>query len=221
MLRNATCQPGGLAIIIFFLLALPAYSVDEMVFRWALIKHHDSAPDQVVDFSETPVVRSGDEFRVFIEPLSGAHIYLYLYDSEKNLSLLFPADFSVFSSDEYNGQASYIPPPGNWFTIPNSTGTERFYLLASEQRLEALEQLTTDYYASPHAESRAALWTEIKSLRKKYSQLTAEAEVGVPIAGTIKSYGNITPDLPANGPVRAVEVHAHQFYGKTIRLKHE
>ena len=221
MLKNTIYRFCGLAGILFLLSSLPSYSAAEMLFRWAFIKHHDQAPDQVLDFSKPPLVKSGDELRIFLEPLSNAYIYLYLYDSGKKLSLIFPADFAVFASDDYSGHAKYIPQRGNWFTVEDPTGTERFYLLASERRLDSLEQLTRDYYADVNAGSKAALLTEIKSLRKKHSHLTAEAETGVSIAGTIKSFRGIASNTPVDGRIEAIEVRARHFYGKTIRLKHE
>lgn len=215
-------RKNNLANILFFLLLVPfsSYSVDELTFRWAFIKHSNKVIDPVLDFSKEPVVNSGDKLRIYIEPLNKAYIYLYLHDSSKNLSLLFPADFVAFTSDTYNGQANYIPGINKWFTLLGPPGIERFHLIASRQRLDLLEHLTLDHEAENNSKTKAALLSELKNLRKTHSNLTTEAEIGISIAGTIRSIETV-PAIITGKKFEPTEVRAQQFYGKTIRLNHE
>lgn len=220
MLRNSILKICSLTGLFICLISLSAFSDEEILFRWAFVKNNSMHQDQMLDFSSIPVVKSGDEMRIVLEPLSNAYIYLYLYDSSKNLSVIFPDNFSQFDSKDYNGNVYYIPDQG-WFSLVDPTGKEHFYMLASSLRQERLEQLTLAYKLNPNAETRAAVLSEIKSLRKKHSKLTAEAEVGLSIAGTIKTFRGPGQNASTADTIKPTEVRAKRFYGKTIRLKHE
>ncbi len=149
-------------------------------------------------------------------------MYLFLYDAEGSLQLLFPERFEVFTEPSYTQNQFFIPEGENWFALDNAKGVERFYLLASRERLSSLESLTLAYQkvsgegkSSTNAigAARQAVLDEITQLRTKHSQLTMAAEKPVTIAGG-------TRGINASVAKAATRIEADEFYTKTFRLEH-
>lgn len=194
----------------------PAESIS---FKWAFIyKESPAAEEKVIDFSGTPRIKSGGQLRIYLDRAENTYLYLFLEDSGKDVALLYPE-----SPDQYGTKApprpgpAFIPGAAEWFDIDDSTGPEKFYLLASSTRLTRLEELTSNALAQEgNPELRAQVLEEIKNIRKAHSTLASGAEKGVPIAGTIR-----TRDLSSQIGGIATQVEAETFYGKTLRLEHE
>ena len=102
-----------------------------LTLKWALIGLEKGGTKRVIDFSATPSVRAGDRLQVYIEALTSAHVYLFLYDSNKNLTLLYPENPRAPAAPGGEGGGRILPAEDEWFTFDEATGEEQFYLLAS------------------------------------------------------------------------------------------
>ena len=213
------------------MLLLPAaWTVSQDVqlqFNWAFVKREPNGSAQPIDFSERVSVSPGDLFKVHIQPVKNAFIYLFLHDASGDLKLLFPNRFEDFEGRGYVDTQFFIPAGENWFTLDSTKGTERFYLLASSKRLTNLESLTTvcqkaaqsrSKNASSADAARQAVLDEISRVRRVHSKLTIVAEKPVTMAGTERG---VNPPS-ANSPIAklATEIEAVDFYTKTFRLEH-
>ena len=213
-------------LIVFFLLrvgSLGADSAGELVFDWAFVKRGLDGEAGSIDFSRRVRISSNDLFKIYIQPLRGAYIYLYLYDVQKELYLLFPERFEDFDDRDYLGQKYYLPDGDAWFSLDDSRGVEKFYLLASVERLTRLEALTEEYtllYDNRKGSSgetntaRQRVLDEIVSIRKQHSQFVITAEKPVPIAGGVRGQNADLEKL-------ATRINAEGFYTKTLRLEHK
>jgi hypothetical protein len=183
--------------------------------RWAFIRQEKGGKGRVVEFSPPPVVRAGDQLQVYLEPLSRIHLYLYLFDSSRDLALLYPP--APKAAPAPAGEQLLLPGEGRWFTIDERTGEEQFFLLASVARLPRLEDLTAALLRKPgDPEAKARVLDEIKDLRRRHSAVTGTVEKAVPMAGTFQ-----TRALDGSIIGSATEVEAAVFYARTLRLKHE
>jgi hypothetical protein len=190
----------------------------QLQFNWAFVKRALNGSPRAIDFSEKVAISPGDLFKIIIQPVKNAFIYLFLLDASENLQLLFPDRFTDFDSLSYLNAQTFIPTGENWFTLDSAQGTERFYLLASYKRLSSLESLTLAYQKaakgknSPDA-ARQAVLDEISRLRRAYSQLTTAAEKPVTIAGGTRGANEAAAKL-------ATQIEASNYYTKTFRLEH-
>lgn len=184
-------------------------------FKWAFIHRINYSDVEVLDFSKKVTLFSGDCLKIFVKPIQNAFIYIYLYDSQKQLSLLFPESFKDFEKNYRSGE-SYFVPGEDWFILDENLGIETFYLLASETRLTDLEKLTMEYLNAPKRKKeklKLNVLLEIKTVKKNFSQFKTVAEKPVPIAGSVRG-------INENIEGKAYQVEALQFYGKTLRFEH-
>jgi len=192
-------------------------TVGQISFRWAFVHHSPDSKKEIIDFAERPKVSSGDKLQIYLRPESEVYLYLFLYDTHRDLYLLFPESSDYYENMRLEEEDIYIPGKYDWFEWDDSKGTERIYLLASNKRLTDLEEKTERYISSDRdGKLKSQLYDTIVSLRKQRSNLTAPSEKPVAIAGTVKTRG---PGSWLAG--KAILVEAESFYSKTLRLKHE
>jgi hypothetical protein len=194
----------------------------KLAFNWAFVTRGADGSSSPIDFSERVSVTPGQLFKIYIQPAQNAFVYLYLHDASGELTLLFPGKFDAFDDKAYTGNQFFIPEGENWFQLDGTRGTERFYLLASAQRLKSLESLTAAWLtlndnpkssATAKASARQAVIDEIGRQRKQHSQLTIAAEKPVTVAGGTRGINTSAAKL-------ATRIEASDFYTKTFRLDH-
>jgi hypothetical protein len=194
----------------------------KLSFTWAFVKRATDGSAVPINFSERVNVMAGDLFKIHIQPAASSYVYLILQNASDDVQLLFPGGFDLFEKASYAQTRYFIPDGDNWFTLDSAKGTERFYLVASAERLRALESLvlihlkTTSNQKSTVAArnaSRQAVLDEIKRLIKEHSQLAVAAEKPVTIAGGTRGINEAVTKL-------ATRIEAAGFYSKTFRLEH-
>ncbi len=189
----------------------------DVVFDWAFVRRGPTGAPVRVEFAERVAVARGDLFKVHIQPIAkGTFVYLFLHDAEGNLELLFPDRFEAFQEPGYAGTPAFIPPGEDWFALDGSSGTERFYLVASSQRLRNLERLSADLRAAAPTgipAARQRVLDEIAALRREHSKLAVAAEKPVAIAGGTRGISDTVEKL-------GTRIEAVRFYTRTFRLEH-
>jgi hypothetical protein len=188
----------------------------QTAFNWAFVKRAADGSPVPMDFKERVAVAQGDLFKIYLQPVQNAFVYVFLHDAQGDLQLLFPEKFADFERATYLNTRYFIPEADNWFALDNARGTERFYLVASSERLRPLESLFLSYdKASAGAKSaaRQAVLDEIARVRKEHSQLTIAAEKPVTIAGGTRGINAAIQKV-------ATRIEAAGFYYKLFRLEH-
>jgi hypothetical protein len=184
-----------------------------------LAKQADATPVAVETHT---VLNSGDRIKFFLEPKSDAYFYLFHLGPHGGLSLLFPPDLKKRQAPP--GQPLYVPEGSLWFELDATSGTEKFFFLASKSRLSGLENLyahhTTLKDRADIQSSTQAILNEITSMSKQRRSLAAPAEKPIRIAGKHRAPSKTdSAALPDITPF-AKEIVAQGFYSKTFTIDH-
>jgi len=207
-----------LALIILLAASTAALHAQQAstAFNWAFVKRAANGSPAPIDFRERVSISPGDLFKIHVQPIRGAFIYVFLHDAQGELQLLFPEGFSLFDARTYQDTGYFIPEGDNWFTLDSARGTERFYLIASSDRLRKLESLVRSHdkaSASAKNAARQAVLDEIARVRREHSQLTMAAEKPVTVAGGTRGINTAIQKV-------ATRIEAPGFYYKLFRLEH-
>jgi hypothetical protein len=203
------------------LLALGAQNAT-VSFTMAFVKRTPEGLPARVDFSERVNIAPEDAFKIFLQPSAGSYVYLVLHDAQNDVQLLFPQSFTAFESPGYAQGRTFIPAGDDWFALDGTKGTERFYLLASVERLRTLESRIAAYQKAVSRQSstttaigaaRQAVLDEIRQLIKSHSGLAAAAEKPVTVGGGTRGTTEAVERL-------ATRIEAGPFYSRTFRLDH-
>lgn len=208
-----------ISLLIPHLLSAEQGENDDLVFRWAFLLRDDNGSLTVLNHKDpsTPL-KTGDTFKIFLQPVKNAYIYLFLYDAEEEFYLLFPESFEKGMQEE---EYYYLPDDTNWYYIKEGEGTEKFYLVVSSARLFEIEELYKEYAelmtkkVSPdriHNAKHRVIET-IEILLKEETVFSGIVERPYPVAGEWRA--SLDDD-----PFNAVEVKTERFYAKKIRLTH-
>jgi hypothetical protein len=211
----------GLALLLVITAGLAAQGA-KLSFTWAFVKRAADGSAVPINFSERVNIKAGDLFKIHIQPAASSYVYLILQDAADDVQLLFPDSFDQFGKTSYAQSRYFIPDGDDWFTLDNAKGTERFFLVASSERLGPLEALVNTLQKTASNQkstvaaknaARQAVLDEIKRLIKEHSQLAAGSEKPVTIAGGTRGINEAVAKL-------ATRIDAAGFYSKTFRLEH-
>lgn len=171
--------------------------------------------------SET-TLNVGDRLKIFFEPKSDQYFYLLHISSQGELTPLHPP--AAQKAMVAKGTQLFIPSGGNWFELDGHAGQEKFFFIASAERLDRLEELCTRHMTlrdKPDVlSSTDAILDEIKRLRQQHRPLSAPAEKPVRIGGSVR--GEQQPSaaaVPDLTPL-ATEVTAPGFFTRTFSIEH-
>jgi hypothetical protein len=209
------------ALLLVLLTAAPfVHAAPPLRFTWAFVYRGSDETTRAIDYA-SPIMhlRSGDRLRVHLRPLAPCYMYLLLHDSRKDMYLLFPD--SLPSAEGAAVEHPLVLPSGDsWFRLDEHRGTEKFYLIASSSRLQALEEAAARTWKDgPGLDSptrlvpRHPVLDEIRRLIRQASGLAEAAQRPVSVAGEVRG-------IEEESEVRGVEVETGALYVRTIRVQH-
>ena len=151
-------------------------------------------------------------------------VYLIYRSSQNEIKALFPHRFEV-NDNEYNISQNYYIPIGNqWFELDDHVGQEKFYLLASADRLSELEAIINKYESADPARQPVIankIQLEIRKLRKKHLKSKSYAERPVNIIGDLRGIEEIEKDYSYDVANFAIEISADTLYSRTFTIDHK
>jgi hypothetical protein len=168
-------------------------------------------------------LKSGDQIKFFVKLKDTCFVYVIYHSSQGELSTLFPFRFEPQSTRGRTLEKHYIPQGDMWFELDDNPGQERFYLLASTQRLEGLETLINRYEATDptrKAEVATKILAEIKKLRRRHRKFRTYAERPVNILGHLRGADKVKKPGHPDIAKFAVEISAKDFYSRTFTIDH-
>jgi len=193
-------------------------------FQWAFgaLKKANGSKFEAID--RDTVLKTGDQIKFFLNVDKNCFVYLIYSSSQGELSVLFPYRFKLRSSEYTLAGHHYIPGGNQWFELDEHTGEEKFYLLASANRLTQLEAMINDYESADAAKKPTlaqAVLAEIRKLRKEHLKFKTYAERPVNIIGNLRGTEKAETAEPQDIAKFAVEISADTFYSRTFTIDHK
>ena len=200
-------------VVLPVILSGPVLGGESVSFSWAFFLKPEGGQVKSLDFETPEPVSGGELLRIYLELHGKSFVYLYLFDSRKDLYLVFPPSGSFYNGDFPADYKSYIPSGHEWFSLDNLKGTERFYLLASSKRLIELEKLTDRFLAAGGNSLKVQLLEKIDDAAGNFTVASVYEIDQVPV-----HHGEwfSTSDLPPL--VSAHKVSATGAYGVVLEM---
>ena len=198
---------------------------NRIVFQWAFgaIKQMALGP-QFELIQRDSVLKSGDQIKFFVGLNDPSYLYLIYQSSQQDLIVLFPQRFKDLGHDQQTAGNHYIPKGDQWFELDEYAGLEKFYLLASVERLTELESKVNAYESADKA-NRGALGkkvvAEIRRLRKKHRKFKTYAEKPVAVIGNMRGSAKTKAVGLKDLADHAVEISTTNFFSRTYTIDHQ
>jgi hypothetical protein len=193
-------------------------------FQWAFGALKKANGSKFEAIARDTVLKTGDQIKFFLNVDKNCFVYLIYSSSQGELSVLFPYRFKLRSNEYTVAGHHYIPGGNQWFELDEHTGEEKFYLLASANRLMPLEALINDYESADAAKKPSlarAVLAEIRKLRKEHLKFKTYAERPVNIIGNLRGTEKAETAEPQDIAKFAVEISADTFYSRTFTIDHK
>jgi hypothetical protein len=195
-----------LAGVLSFLGGQPA-PANDVRFRWAFgALTGPTTSRQLVRVTDEMMLRSGDQLKMLVSPVSPCFVYVLHQDPRGELTVLLPAPAGAFPAVHHTGAPQLIPAGDDWLELDDATGIERIYLVASSTRLARLETLLKK-------NARTEVINELMSLRKQHATVDW-VERPVTIGGQVR--GSKRPDIAS----MATEISAKTFFSRVFIIDH-
>ena len=197
---------------------------NNVTFQWAFgaIRNTDMGP-QFEAITRDTVMKSGDQIKFFLRVENKCFVYLIYQSSQGDLSMLFPYRFKLLDDGYQISKNYYIPKGDQWFELDEYTGTEKFYLLATANRLFELEDLINEYESADKSHKMTIgnkIILETRRLRKKHRKFKSQVEKPVTIIGQMRG----TEKTKAAGlndiADYALEISTNHFFIRTFTIDH-
>jgi hypothetical protein len=197
---------------------------DDVDFRWAFAAMAASDGKTTVQpVTQDIALKSGDQLKMMVELERRCFVYLFHYNPQEGLKLIFPYTLQQFDSD-YEVHRKYPVPRGEaWFKLDSNTGREIFYLLASAKRLDDLEKAYLLYESAAPASKTAAAQSvldRIRGLRREHRELTGPVERPVPIGGALRGVTPVEDPNRVDITTMADEILSSGFVARTYTVEH-
>jgi hypothetical protein len=186
-------------VVLLGIISGPVFGGESVSFSWAFFLKPEGGQVKFLDFETPEPVAGGQLLRIYLELHGQSFVYLYLFDSREDLYLVFPPNGSFYNGDVPVEYKFYIPSGRGWFVLDDLKGTERFYLLASSERLIELEKLTDRFLAARDNSLKVQLREKIDGMAGNFA-VASTYEIGsVPVHhGEWLSTSNLPPLVSAH-----------------------
>ncbi len=204
-------------------LSARAQSDENVSFQWAF-GAITGETDTFVSITRDTSLQSGDDIKMLVNLQRPCFVYVIHSGPTDDINLLFPYSLAQFDEDYVPKKNYYIPVGRRWIELDKTTGKERFYLLASHERLTDLERLVSSYQQSPAAKRPTLskqIASEIRNVKRRFRSFATLAEKPVTIGGNIRGVGE-SDDMTKRPDVAniATLISASNFYAKTFTIDH-
>lgn len=198
---------------------------NNVTFSWAFgaIKNTDAGPHFEAITRDT-VLKTGDQIKFLLRVESKCFIYLIYQSSQGDLNVLFPYRFKLLDNNYQISKNYYIPKGDQWFELDKDTGTEKFYLLSSANRLAELEDLINEYESAGKSNKLTIgekIISEIRGLRKKHHRFKTHVERPVTIIGNSRGTDKTKAAGLEDIANYALEISANNFFIRTFTIDHQ
>ncbi len=197
---------------------------NDVTFQWAFgaIKNTDIGP-QFEAITRDTVMKSGDQIKFFLQVENKCFVYLIYHSSQGDLNVLFPYRFKQLDNRYQISRKYYNPKGDQWFELDEYTGTEKFYLLATANRLVELEDLINEYESADKSNKVAIgkkIILETRRLRKKHRKFKSHVEKPVTIIGKMRGTEKTKAAGLEDIADYASEISTNNFFIRAFTIDH-
>jgi hypothetical protein len=194
-------------------------------FTWAFgaIKNSDAGP-HFEAITRDSILKTGDQIKFFLRVENKCFIYLIYQNPQGDLNVLFPYRFKLLDNNYQISENYYIPKGDQWFELDEYTGTEKFYLVSSANRLTELEDLINEYESADKSNRITIgekIISEIRGLRKKHHRFKTHVERPVTIIGRMRGTAKTKAAGLEDIADYALEITADNFFIRTFTIDHQ
>lgn len=197
-----------LSLILFFLLvqtALFSSNQSELIpekdfkeyFNWKFITRTPMGEIKSINYEEIFNMDDSREFQIKLIIKKAVYIYMFIYDSDYNLDLIYPKELSAIASQYDAGKEYHIPEEKKWLSLRSNTQVKNFYMLASETPITDIERLISEYSnllknntSDEIKKIKGTILSKLNQLELENNYFTKTAEQPLPIAGDVKTESN-------------------------------
>ncbi|MGD8366781.1 MAG: DUF4384 domain-containing protein [Desulfobacterales bacterium] len=216
-----------LSVLVFAAAVADADSPKTVMLRWAFVAiTGENGGEQVSPIVRDTALKTGDRFKILVEPEDGTFIYLIYRSSQNELHLLYPQRPGAYDEPRAPGGSFTLPPGGQWFQLDANPGEEIFSLIASDRRLTDLEALLVRYEAAAAGpeknETADRIDDEIRRLRWEHRGFKSTAERPATVMGQLRGVQKPPKIDPAALDIAdyAVDIESQGFYSRTFTIDH-
>lgn len=195
-------------------------------FLWAfgvLVEEKQGEGQKLVSITRDTQLKSGARIKFFVKLEKNSFVYLVYHSSQGDITVLFPYRFEQLRGGYQAPVQHYIPQGNEWFELDEHVGLETFYLLASAQRLHALEQFINKYdTADPSRKTELVeeILGEIRSLGKKHKNFKTLAEKPLNITGQIRGGEKVEKGDHPDVASLAIQIRSKDFFSRAFTIDH-
>jgi len=120
-------------------------------FQWAVFHYTEDNHTHLVNYDGSTVLKSNDQYRVYIRPVSTKYVYIYQLDSHGNGDWLFPRDESYLSNPVTPGEY-YLPHRSQVFVLDDNLGRETISILAADNPVPEIEEIISGQSSQDYSE---------------------------------------------------------------------
>lgn len=121
-------------------------------FSWAVFGYTKDKKTKLVNYDGSSVLKSEDEYRVYLRPARKKYVYIYQEDSKGNGQWLFPRKDVQYENPLTPGEY-FLPSKSKVFVLDNNVGTETIYLVVTDNPAEELESLIQNQHSNLTADT--------------------------------------------------------------------
>lgn len=198
-------------------------STENIAFKWAF-GAMVGKDKKFVSVTKDTILKTGDEIKMLVELTKECYIYVVHYGSKGEVDLLFPYSTKQFTEDYETGRNYYIPRGRAWIQLDKNTGKEVFFLVASVDRMIALEGMLAEYQTANAMRKEALskdIVQEIREVRKRYKSYATLAEKPLTIGGNIRGVAKAEEARRPDVANIVTQISANNFYSKTFTIEHQ
>ena len=202
----------------------PGQDRSDPVILWAFgAIRATSNPPKVEPVTARMVLSSGDKLKMMIQIRKKCFVYVIHRDSQGNFTMLFPYNVKQFDTDYRIARDYYAPKGEAWFQLDNKTGSETFYLVASDQRLLDIEYTYEEYTSSKDSRKQdlsAQMISELDGATEKYLASSKGVETAAGEKSVVRGFERATGADPTEIAGLAREISFENIYSETFIIDH-
>lgn len=197
----------------------------EVCFSWALGAIVESDGNRkFIQINRDTILSSGDQLKMLLKLRKKTFVYILHHSAQDELYMLFPYNLSQFSNDYEVSKDYYIPEGDFVIELDEIVGIEKIYLIASNRRINELEDLYTSYNSAEYPQKPELIKKiihEMRKLRIRHKKFIIEAERPTTMVGNVRGHIICEEAKFKDLEKIAIEYTAKDFFSKTFTIDHK